>query len=44
MKISAILRLFLVAATLNAADGKGSKEGKGKGSESGDAKYVSDDC
>ena len=50
MKISAILRLFLLSVTLSAADGqagkteKGGKKGKGKGIKSGETKYVSDDC
>ena len=54
MKISAILRLFLLSVALSAADGrrgkrgkggkkeKGGKKGKGKGI--GETKYVSDDC
>ena len=50
MKISAILRLFLLSVALSTADGKrdkkekGGKKDEGKGIESGETKYVSDDC
>ena len=49
MKISAILRLFLLSVALSTADGKGDKKEKGgkkdegKGIKSGETKYVSDD-